>query len=306
MPSKARVKRMEELERLKSKIKNASELQSVVKIMKMISAANIREYGQAAESLMEYNKTIEMGLQVVMLNNPEAFLAMRPAEEEKRLGVVVFGSDQGLAGRFNEQIAGYAISKINEIDNKERIALAVGERVVSLLESEGLRVETHLSFFEKTMGITQVMTDVLINIEEWRLRRGINQIILFYNRPTSGASFAPQMSYLFPLDLNWLKSLSQKKWPSRSLPTFSMDADKLFSSLMRQYLFFSLYRAFVESLASENASRLMAMQMAERNIGEHLNELTVQFHRRRQEAISEELLDVVTGFEALTGDESKG
>ncbi len=72
---------------------------------------------------------------------------------------------------------------------------------------------------------------------------------------------------------------------------------------MRQYLFFSRYRAFVESLASENASRLMAMQMAERNIGEHLNELTVQFHRRRQEAISEELLDVVTGFEALTGGE---
>lgn len=306
MPSKARVKRMEELERLKSKIKNASELQSVVKIMKMISAANIREYGQAAESLIEYNKTIEMGLQVVMLNNPDAFLTMGSTVEERRLGVVVFGSDQGLAGRFNEQIAGYAIARINEIDNKERIALAVGERVVSLLESEGLRVETHLSFFEKTMGITQVMTDVLINIEEWRLRRGINQIILFYNRPTSGASFAPQMSYLFPLDMNWLKSLSQKKWLSRSLPTFSMDANELFSSLVRQYLFFSLYRAFVESLASENASRLMAMQMAERNIGEHLNELTVQFHRRRQEAISEELLDVVTGFEALTGDESKG
>lgn len=296
---------MEELERLKSKIKNASELQSVVKIMKMISAANIREYGQAAESLVQYNKTIELGLQIVMLNNPEAFLAIRPTVEEKRLGVVVFGSDQGLAGRFNEQIAGYAIGKINEIENKERIALAVGERVVGLLEGEGLHVETHLSFFEKTMGITQIMTDVLVNVEEWRLRKGINQIILFYNRPTSGASFAPQMSYLFPLDMSWLKGLAEKKWPSRSLPTFSMDADKLFSSLVRQYLFFSLYRAFVESLASENASRLMAMQMAERNIGEHLNELTVQFHRRRQEAISEELLDVVTGFEALTGGERK-
>ncbi|MFB3764048.1 MAG: F0F1 ATP synthase subunit gamma [Methanotrichaceae archaeon] len=292
---------MEELERLKSKIKNASELQSVVKIMKTISAANIREYGQAAESLIQYNKTIEMGLQVVMLNNPDAFLAMRPTEEEKRLGVVIFGSDQGLAGRFNEQIAGYAIHKINEIENQERIALAVGERIVGRLEEEGLHVETHLSFFEKTMGITQVMTDVLVRIEEWRLQRGINQIILFYNRPTSGASFAPQMSYLFPLDMNWLKGLSQKKWPSRSLPTFSMDADKLFSSLVRQYLFFSLYRAFVESLASENASRLMAMQMAERNIEEHMNELTVQFNRRRQEAISEELLDVVTGFEALMG-----
>lgn len=297
---------MEELEKLKSKIKNAGELQSVVRIMKTISAANIREYGQAVDTLMQYNRTIEMGLQVVLLNNPDAFLIMRPIRDATRLGVVVFGSDQGLAGRFNEQIAGYAIAEINKIANKERVALAVGERVVGLLEEQGLHVETSLSFFENRMGVTQVMTDVLVKIEEWRLQRGINQIILFYNRLTSGASFAPQMSYLYPLDMDWLKGLTQKKWPSRSLPTFSMDADKLFASLVRQYLFFSLYRAFVESLASENASRLIAMQMAERNIGEHLNELTVQFHRQRQEAISEELLDVVTGFEALTGGENKG
>lgn len=297
---------MDELERLKSKIKNAGELQSVVRIMKTISAANIREYGQAVDALMQYNKTIEMGLQVVLLNNPDAFMTMMPIREVARLGVVIFGSDQGFAGRFNEQIAGYAIGKINNIENKERVALAVGERVVGLLEEQGLHVETSLSFFENRMGIARVMTDMLVKIEEWRLQRGINQIILFYNRPISGASFVPQMSYLYPLDMDWLKGLTQKKWPSRSLPTFSMDADRLFASLVRQYLFFSLYRAFAESLASENASRLIAMQMAERNIEEHLNELTVQFNRQRQEAISEELMDVVTGFEALTDVENRG
>jgi F-type H+-transporting ATPase subunit gamma len=80
-----------------------------------------------------------------------------------------------------------------------------------------------------------------------------------------------------------------------------MDVDQLFSSLVRQYLFFTLYRAFVESLASENASRLMSMQAAEKNIEEHLNDLNAQFHRQRQAAITSELLDVVTGFLALTG-----
>ena len=87
-----RLKRMEELERLKSKIRNASELQSIVKIMKAISAANIREYGQASESLMQYNKTIEMGLQIVMLNNPEAFLAM--SQRRKRSGSESLSSAQ--------------------------------------------------------------------------------------------------------------------------------------------------------------------------------------------------------------------
>lgn len=296
---------MEELEKLKSKIKNAGELQTVVKIMKAISASNIREYGLAVESLMEYNRTIEMGFQILMLNRPEALLTIKPAREKKRLGAVIFGSDQGLAGRFNEQIADYAISRMNETEHQKRAALAVGERVVALLENAGQPVEAHFSFFENHMGVTEVMTDVFVKIEEWRTKKGIDQIVLFYNRPTSEASFAPQMINLFPLDINWLKGLGEKKWPSRSLPTFSMDADQLFSALVRQYLFFSLYRAFIESLASENGSRLMAMQMAEKNIEDHLSELTVQFNRQRQEAISSELLDVVTGFEALTGGERK-
>jgi F-type H+-transporting ATPase subunit gamma len=297
---------MEELQRLKDKIRNAHELQTVVKIMKTISASNIREYGQAVESLEEYRKTIEMGLQILMHSEQETLLATKPIEEKRLLGAVIFGSDQGLAGRFNEQIAAYAIARMNETDCQERTALAVGERVVSMLEEAGQPVEAHFSFSENHMGITQVMTDVFLKIEEWRGQKGIDRIVLFYNQPTSGSSFAPRMVHLFPLDLDWLRSLSKKKWPSRSLPTFSMDADRLFSSLVRQYLFFLLFSAFVESLASENASRLIAMQMAEKNIEDHLNELSVQFNRQRQEAISEELLDVVTGFEALMGEERKG
>lgn len=296
---------MEELEKLRDKIRNAHELQTVVKIMKTISAANIREYGQAVESLSKYNETIEMGLQVLMLNEPEALLTTEPVEEKRRLGAVIFGSDQGLAGRFNEQIAAYAIARMKEAGPRERTALAVGERVVPMLEEAGQPVEAHFSFSEDHMGLAQIMTDVFLKIEEWRGQKGIDRIVLFYNHPLSGSSFSPRMVNLFPLDLDWIRNLSEKKWMSRSLPTFSMEAAQLFSSLVRQYLFFLLYRAFVESLASENASRLLAMQMAEKNIEDHLKELTVQFNRQRQEAISEELLDVVTGFEALMGGEER-
>ena len=78
-----------------------------------------------------------------------------------------------------------------------------------------------------------------------------------------------------------------------------MDWDRIFRSLIREYLFVSVYRAFANSLASENASRLAAMQNAEKNIEERLEELDVQFHRQRQMTITEELLDIVAGFEAL-------
>jgi F-type H+-transporting ATPase subunit gamma len=78
-----------------------------------------------------------------------------------------------------------------------------------------------------------------------------------------------------------------------------MDWNRLFSSLIQQYLFVSLYRAFAESLASENAGRLASMQAAERNIEDLLEELNSQFQQQRQSSITEELLDIVAGFEAL-------
>jgi F-type H+-transporting ATPase subunit gamma len=302
---------MEELEVLKRKVKNASELKSLVKIMKTLSAANIREYGKAAESLAEYNRTIELGLQVVMMHRarePEAVGQSRSAghpRKKARLGVVIFGSDQGLIGKFNEQIASFAIDSLREIEHIDLVALAVGDRVIARLEEAGLHIESHCSFSGSSLGITQVMLDVLLKVEEWRLDKGVDQIILFYNMPATGAAFDPHMAYLYPLDTVWLRSLAGKKWPSRTIPTFSMDLDQLFSSLVRQYIFFSLYRAFAESLASENASRLLSMQLAEKNIEGHLSELTTQLHRQRQDAITSELMDVVTGFLAQA-DESRG
>ncbi len=83
------------------------------------------------------------------------------------------------------------------------------------------------------------------------------------------------------------------------LPMFTMDRKQLFSALIRQYLFVSLFRAFAESMASENASRLSSMRGAEKNIGDQLAELNAQFHQQRQMSINEELLDIMSGFEAL-------
>jgi F-type H+-transporting ATPase subunit gamma len=298
---------MEELERVKRKIKNAKELQSVVKIMKAISSTNIREYERAVESLAEYSRSIEMGLAVVMMNQrriPAPFPSGKGKGKGEVLGAVVFGSDQGLCGKFNEQIASFALAELAEMENEETRAVAVGERVIGHLEDGGLSIEAQFSFSGDFLGITEVMAEVLVKIEEWRIEGGLDRIVLFYNRPESGplATFRPSMARLLPLDTEWLKGLAERRWPSRSLPTFSMEQDRLFSSLVREHIFSSLYRAFVESLASENASRLSSMQAAERNIEEHLDELSSQYRKRRQEAISSEMQDVLVGFEALMGE----
>jgi F-type H+-transporting ATPase subunit gamma len=294
---------MEELERVKRKIKNAGELQSVVKIMKAISSTNIREYERAVESLAEYARSIEMGLAVLMKSG-KIVPAFSPAREGELLGAVIFGSEQGLCGKFNEQIASFALGELAEMENEETRAVAVGERVIGHLEDGGLSIEAQFSFSGDFLGVSEVMGEVLVKIEEWRIEGGLDRIVLFYNRPESGplATFRPSMARLLPLDAAWLNELAERRWPSRSLPTFSMDPERLFSSLVREQIFTSLYRAFVESLASENASRLSSMQAAERNIEEHLSELSSQYRKRRQEAISSEMQDVLVGFEALMGE----
>ena len=127
----------------------------------------------------------------------------------------------------------------------------------------------------------------------------MDRIVLFYNKLSTGVSYASQTIHLLPLDRAWLQQMSKYKWPTRGLPTFTRDRSLLFSGLIRQYLFVSLYRAFAESMASENAARLASMQAAERNIKNTVDAFRMALNEQRQNAITDELLDIVSGFEAL-------
>jgi F-type H+-transporting ATPase subunit gamma len=294
---------MQTIKELRRKIKGAQDLQSVVKTMKVLATISIQQYEKAVESLNEYYRTIELGLQVAMMSSEENIAVAEPSSSD-RLGAIIVGSEQGMSGQFNSEIVVFAAEKIKELDisRENRIIMTLGERVTDRLEDEGISVEEPMPFFPGSLfGITNILNEVLVGIEEWRFNKDIEKIILFYNKLISKVSYEPNMIQLLPVDRNWLRGLRSKKWSSRALPTFTMDWDQLFSSLIREYLFVSLYQAFVESLASENASRLAAMQSAEKNIEERLEELNSQYHVKRQSAITEELLDIVAGFEALSG-----
>ncbi|MBN2034223.1 MAG: F0F1 ATP synthase subunit gamma, partial [Deltaproteobacteria bacterium] len=97
----------------------------------------------------------------------------------------------------------------------------------------------------------------------------------------------------------WRRELSRLPWPTKNLPEVMGDDTETLRALIREYLFVPLFRACAESLASENASRLAAMQRADKNIDELLEDLNGTFHRLRQGGIDEELFDVISGFEAL-------
>ena len=273
--------------------------------MKALAAASIRQCELAVESLAEYNRTIETGLQIILWNRPEAIPAN--SLSGKRRGIIVFGSDQGMCGSFNEQAATFAIDTIKALPEREedRVVLVVGSRLVGRLEDAGCAVREQFPIPSTVSGITSAVQDVLLKVDELRFQEGVEQFLLIHHRPGASARSAPATVQLLPIDAPWLRGLAKRHWDSRSLPTFTMDWRELFSALIRQHLFVSLYRAFAESMASENASRLASMQAAEKNIQDHLSVLAVEYHQGRQQSITEELLDIVAGFETLTKEDDR-
>lgn len=292
---------MQTTESLKRRIKSAGDLLSVVKTMKALAAVSIRQYQKAVESLDDYNRTVEMGLQIVLKERLGATMQRKDATI-KRLGAIIFGSDQGLCGQLNEQISVFALDYIKDagVKKENRKVLTVGARAADYVEDAGQIVDELMTTPSSTAGITPLVQEIIMIIEEWHFKQNVDCFMLFYNDYISGSNYRPYRVQLLPVNREWLKEIARKKWDSKSLPIFRMDGDKIFSSLIREYLFVSLYRAFAESLASENASRLASMQNAEKNIEEQMQDLNVQFHRTRQMTITEELLDIVAGFEALS------
>jgi F-type H+-transporting ATPase subunit gamma len=149
-------------------------------------------------------------------------------------------------------------------------------------------------------SITPLVGQIQIESEVHRAKGEYARVYVFHNRPMSGALYEPVSQRLLPLDAQWQQGLAKVPWPTRLPPEITCRGTVTLRALIREYLFISLFRACAESLASENASRLAAMERADKNIDELLTHLRGTFHRLRQAGIDEELFDVISGFEALT------
>jgi F-type H+-transporting ATPase subunit gamma len=150
------------------------------------------------------------------------------------------------------------------------------------------------------MAIAPLVGQILVESEARQRHGEVTELHLFHNRPTSGAVYAPVGQRLLPLDEQWQRKLAELPWPTRNLPEVISVGTATLRALIREYLFVSIFQACAESLESENASRLAAMQRADKNIDELLEDLNRTFHRLRQDGIDEELFDVISGFEALS------
>jgi F-type H+-transporting ATPase subunit gamma len=290
---------MDTLEALGKRIATTEDLQSIVRTMKSLSAVSIRQYDQAVVALRGYSRTIELGLKVVLRSGHLPITG--PKQSDGSTVAIVFGSDHGMCGRFNQLIVRFARDELRRrrLPRNDTTYFVAGARAATLLESAGEQVAEYLTLPGSVDGLTETAQSILLKLDEWRSERHVARVLLFHNLRSDKATAEPVGTQLLPLDSEWLWRLARQRWPTRAIPDYTMDTEALFAALARQHLFVRLFRAGAESAAGEHATRLMAMQAAERNIEEHLAEMNATYRRKRQESITDELLDVVAGFETL-------
>ncbi len=280
---------------LRRKISSAADLHSVVRSMKAMAAANVGQYENAVLALDDYYQTVQLGLFTCFAQQDP------PAEkppEKKCTGILVFGSDQGLVGQFNDLLADFVSEDLIKLTG-EKIIWCVGERLQSRLAESGTALQAGFILPKSLHAIPSLISDILQEMESSRIQGHISEVYIFHNQPESGSIYRPCRQRLLPLDDIWLSEIKSINWPSQKLPEVINNSEATRLAFVHEYLFVSLYRACAESLASENASRLSTMRRAEKNIDEMLDTMNSRFHLLRQSNIDEELFDLIAGFEML-------
>lgn len=296
-------------ERLAHQIAVAGGLHSVVRTMKALAAGNIGQFEQAVRSLQEYDGSVQLGLAACLRELPGFVGASSartvasersPAGNLRRssCGLVIFGSDQGLVGPFNTKLLEFVRRSLPSLPERQSCWL-IGERLYSEWEIPEIPVNEHYTVPLAVPGITPFIRDLLRAIDRRRIGGSASDIYVIHQRPVGQSGYEPVVQQLLPLSRAWAEAVSTLRWPGGRTPELiggvALDGPRL----IREYLFISLYKACAESLCSENAARLAAMQHAEKNIDEMQDRLVHTYQRLRQETIDEELFDVVFGSEAV-------
>ncbi|MFP4563555.1 MAG: F0F1 ATP synthase subunit gamma [Spirochaetia bacterium] len=297
---------MEQIENIKRRIQSSKELRTVVKNMKSLAAVNIRFYQNAAEAAREYKRTIRLGLSGFFSARGQVPEYGGMHGESFDIGVIVFGSEQGMCGGFNEKIMDSLTDFLDRHSTGvgEIRLVSVGTRIQPIAAEAGRPVDKNLSMPNSLDRISDLVDAIILVLEHWRLELGMEKIYMIYNRHGGESLYRPAAEQIFPITETMLEQWRREPWPGPTKPPLTtMDGETLFRRLADHYLYSELFKGVLESMESENAARLAAMEAAEKNIEEKLAELGRLYNVRRQQSITSELLDIIGGFEAISSGE---
>ena len=292
---------MPSLDDLKKRIKSVKSTQKITKAMKMVAAAKLRKAQENAEKGRPYSQKMQNIILNLTksINDPQnAPKLLVGTGKDKIYLCVVLTADRGLCGGFNSNICKLAKTNFKKIlsEGKELKIITVGTKGLDQIRREyGKYVIKKFSFKNKkqiTFTEAETIGNEIINLFK---QNQFDKCILFYNNFKNVITQIPQAQQIIPAE----NELSKEKEENLTSYEFEPEEDEILSNLLPKNISTQIFKAMLENSASEQGSRMSAMDNATRNAGEMVDKLTIEYNRSRQAAITKELIEIISGAESL-------
>jgi F-type H+-transporting ATPase subunit gamma len=282
---------MANLKDIRDRIKSVKSIQKVTKAMKMVAAAKMRRAQENMEKARPYNHRLVEIIQHLLPSVERSMLPLLEIRDVKRIAYVVVTSDRGLAGSFNSSILRKAHSDIDEFGKENVDIFCIGKKAKDYFKSRQYNIVESYSDFWSDLNFNQSMKIGSAIIDHF-LDLSVDEIRVVYNEFVNVATQATVTEKLLPIELKdeELVDTDFLYEPSKK---------KIVKSLIPRYLNAQVWKYLLESYASEQAARMVAMENATTNSEDMIKNLTLEFNKARQAAITTEMLEIVSGAEAL-------
>ena len=285
---------MAELRELQRKLESIDALEEIVQAMRNLAAVYVRRAEQTLEATRPYSSIVETALAEVLRRLPGSSRVQAGQDSGVAL---VFSSDQGLCGTFNERIVGEVV-EFREAHPGIPV-MVVGLRGRELLRQKGIEPGLAVPAPTSLEGVRVEVREISRRLFGFVTERGADTLYFVYNRYVSMGAFEETVRRVLPPGKDQL-AVDSESLSMAFEPILSQPPECLLKALIEEYFFIQLFRALLESHASENGARLTAMSSASTNIDKRSAQLRKEYQTARQEAVTSELLDVVGGAEAMS------
>ena len=292
---------MPSLDDLKKRIKSVKSTQKITKAMKMVAAAKLRKAQESAEKGRPYSQKMQNIILNLTksINDPQnAPKLLVGTGQDKTYLCVVLSADRGLCGGFNSNICKLAKANFKKIlnEDKELKIITVGMKGLDQIKREyGKYVIKKFSFKEKkqiTFNEAEIIGNEIIQLFD---EKQFDKCILFYNNFKNVITQIPQAQQIIPTEQKTAKETDDNLLSYE----FEPEEDEILEDLLPKNISTQVFKAFLENAASEQGSRMTAMDNATRNAGDLVDKLTINYNRSRQASITKELIEIISGAESL-------
>jgi F-type H+-transporting ATPase subunit gamma len=295
---------------VRNRISAVKNIQKITRAMEMVAAARLRRAEQRIEALRPYAGAIRrMTRQAAeAAGNVPRLPILAEHDQVRRVGLLLVAGDRGLAGAFNSNIvrSGVAAGRAHDADGRRAVYFASGRRPASSLSFRGVELAESFTGFTDRPSYADARR-IAERLMAAYVDNEVDQVEVFYNGYISPISQQVRRETLLPLQQATVLEESDEEEEREDRPEhqalvdYEPDPEEILARLVPDYVEISIFRALLESTASEHGARMTAMRNASENAGELIKDLTLEMNRARQAEITQEIMEVVAGAEGLAG-----